>query len=701
MNLHEGELENLCRGENSGKGLRWGSLCNRDSIYGMLLLLVTLFAYYPAWNGKPVWDDDSHITPPELRSFSGLGKIWTKLGATQQYYPLVHSVFWIEHRLFGDAPLGYHLLNIFLHALSSFLLYRILRRLAIPGAWLGAALFALHPIEVESVVWISELKNCLSGVFFFGAILTYLHFDSGRNRRLYLASFVLFSLGLLSKTAIAPLPAAMLGILWWKRGRIDWKEDLLPLAPFFLAGISFGLFTAWVERTYIGANGREFTFSGIARVLIAGRAIWFYLGKLILPLNLTFIYRRWVVSQAVWRQYLFPCAAGVLALALWCVRRRSRAPLAVLWYFVVMLSPALGFINVFPFRYSFVADHFQYLAGVGPLVLAGAALSSALSGLKKPFDGAARAAGLTILTILAIVTWRQCGMYADNEILYRTTIQRNPECWMAYNNLGFMFMGQGKMDDAFTCYRKALALNDKYPEAHIDIGAAYLKMGNTTEAMAHFQKALTISPGSAQGHYDLGCVLRQLGRTDEAIAEFRRALSIYPLYAPAHLNLADELRQLGRTDEAIAEYRSALSLDPSYTIAHNNLAGVLLRLGRFDEAVAHYRKALELDPRNIEIRLYLGSALVKAGKGSDADACFRKALEVNSMDLGSLNRLCELFMQIGQPGYAIVAANQALALAKSTGQDTVAHEIAGNIEELRRAAGAKRSSQEPGAGSRE
>ena len=160
-----------------------------------------------------------------------------------------------------------------------------------------------------------------------------------------------------------------------------------------------------------------------------------------------------------------------------------------------MLSPALGFINVFPFRYSFVADHFQYLAGVGPLVLAGAALSSALSGLKKPFDGAARAAGLTILTILAIVTWRQCGMYADNEILYRTTIQRNPECWMAYNNLGFMFMGQGKMDDAFTCYRKALDLNYEYPEAHLGLGAAFLKMGNTTEAMAHFQKALTISPG--------------------------------------------------------------------------------------------------------------------------------------------------------------------------------------------------------------
>ncbi len=666
------------------KGFRIGAFQNRNLLYGVLLLVSVLFAYHPAWQGAPIWDDDAHLTKPELRTLSGLGKIWTKLGATQQYYPLVHSVFWIEHRLFGDAPLGYHLLNIFLHALSSFLLYGILRRLAIPGAWLGAALFALHPIEVESVVWISELKNCLSGVFFFGAILTYLHFDSGRNRRLYLASFVLFSLGLLSKTAIAPLPAAMLGILWWKRGRIDWKEDLLPLAPFFLAGVSFGLFTAWVERTYIGANGREFTFSGIARVLIAGRAIWFYLGKLILPLNLTFIYRRWVVSQAVWRQYLFPCAAGVLALALWCVRRRSRAPLAVLWYFVVMLSPALGFINVFPFRYSFVADHFQYLAGVGPLVLAGAALSSALSGLKKPFDGAAHAAGLTILTILAIVTWRQCGMYADNEILYRTTIQRNPECWMAYNNLGFMFMGQGKMDDAFTCYRKALDLNYEYPEAHLGLGAAYLKMGNTTEAMAHFQKALTISPGSALGHYDLGCALLHLGRTDEAVVEFRRALSINPSDAPSHLNLGDALRQLGQTDEAVVEFRSALSLNPSYTIAHNNLAGVLLRLGRFDEAVTHYRKAVQLEPRSIEIGLNLGRALLKAGRGSDADASFRKIMEVNSTDLDSLHRLCEVFMQIGQPGYAIVAANQALTLAKSAGQEALAREIAGNIEEMRR-----------------
>ena len=311
-----------------GKEFRIGAFQNRNLLYGVLLCGAVLFAYHPAWQGAPIWDDDAHLTKPELRSLSGLGKIWTKLGSTQQYYPLVHSVFWVENRLWGREPLGYHLLNIFLHAFSSFLLYGILRRLAIPGAWLGAALFALHPIEVESVVWISELKNCLSGAFFFGAILTYLHFDSRRNWQLYLASFGLFSLGLLSKTAIAPMPAAMLSILWWKRGRIDWKKDLLPLLPFFLAGVSFGLFTAWVERTYIGANGREFTFSGIARVLIAGRAIWFYLGKLILPLNLTFIYRRWMVSQAVWQQYLFPCAAGGLALALWCfgtVRRlRSR-----------------------------------------------------------------------------------------------------------------------------------------------------------------------------------------------------------------------------------------------------------------------------------------------------------------------------------------------------------------------------------------
>ena len=277
-----------------------------------LLVIATFAAYLPAWNGTPIWDDDAHLTRPELRSLEGLTRIWVEPGATQQYYPLIHSLFWLEHHLWGDWPAGYHWLNIVLHCASALLLVRILQALEIPGAWLAGAIFALHPIQAESVAWISELKNMLSGVFYFGSMLAYLKFDRTRNRASYIAALILFLLGLLSKTVIATLPGAILVIFWWKRGKLSWKKDLLPLIPFFLLGTAAGLMTACLEQSLIGAKGSEYHYSIVERILIAGRVIWFYLGKLFWPLDLTFIYPRWQISQNIWWQYLFPASVLVL-----------------------------------------------------------------------------------------------------------------------------------------------------------------------------------------------------------------------------------------------------------------------------------------------------------------------------------------------------------------------------------------------------
>ncbi|MGA2508568.1 MAG: hypothetical protein ABSF80_13955, partial [Chitinispirillaceae bacterium] len=349
---------------------------NRDWLWGLLLLAVTFLAYRPAWNGQPVWDDDGHMTKPELRSAEGLVRIWTQFGATQQYYPLVHTVFWLEYHLWGKSTVGYHLLNILLHFFSALLLVRILRRLGIPGeaAWLAGGIFALHPVMVESVAWITELKNTLSGVFFLGAALAYLKFDHGHKKKHYVIALLLFLCGLFAKSVIVTLPAALLVVFWWKRGRIEWKRDVAPLVPFFVIGIISGLFTAWVERRFVGAVGSEFSFTVIDRCLIAGRAVWFYLYKLLWPANLIFIYPRWHIdSFAVW-QYLFPAAFLLAAVLFWRLRSRSRAPLAVLLYFTITLFPALGFFNVYPFRYSFVADHFQYLASIGPIAAAAACI---------------------------------------------------------------------------------------------------------------------------------------------------------------------------------------------------------------------------------------------------------------------------------------------------------------------------------------
>ena len=253
-------------------------------------------AYFPALRGGLLWDDDAHLTRPELRSLSGLGRIWFELGATQQYYPILHTAFWVEHRLWGDATLGYHLINVLLHATAAGLFFLLLRRLAVPGAWLAGLIFALHPVGVESVAWISEQKNTLSTVCYLLAAWAILDFDSTRRRRSYLLGLVLFALALLSKSVTATLPAALLVVYWWRRGRLSWRKDILPLLPFFALALAAGLFTAWVERHVLGAEGADYALGFPARCLLAGRVVWFYLGKLLWPANLIFIYPRWEVS---------------------------------------------------------------------------------------------------------------------------------------------------------------------------------------------------------------------------------------------------------------------------------------------------------------------------------------------------------------------------------------------------------------------
>lgn len=267
-----------------------------ETAWATLLLAATLLAYHPAWHGEFLWDDDAHVTREELRSWPGLVRIWTDVRATQQYYPVVHTAFWLQHRLFGDNPTGYHLVNIGLHALNAWLAGHLLTRLAAPGGRLAGAIFALHPVMVESVAWISELKNLLSGTFYLMAALAWIRFEAQRRRRWYGLALALFALALGSKTVTATLPGALLVLLWWHRGRLSWRRDVLPLAPFFVLGAASGLFTAWVEHELIGAKGAAFELGWAERGLLAGRAVWFYAGKLLWPAELVFIYPRWTVD---------------------------------------------------------------------------------------------------------------------------------------------------------------------------------------------------------------------------------------------------------------------------------------------------------------------------------------------------------------------------------------------------------------------
>ena len=521
-----------------------------DAWRALALLGLTLFVYRPALLGEYLWDDDAHVTKTALRSLDGLRRIWTELGATQQYYPLLHSAFWVEARLWGDSVLGYHIVNVVLHVIAACLVVMLCQRLAIKGAWLAGAIFALHPINVESVAWISEQKNTLSLVFYLLAAIAYLRFDGARKPRDYAIASALFVCALMTKTVTASLPAALLVLFWWKHGRIRWKRDVLLLVPWFAVAAASGLFTAWVERHVIGAAGSEYNLDLLQRALLAGRVICFYLGKIAWPVNLVFPYPRWrVIAHAVW-QWEFDIALIALAVAFWAIRSRTRAPLAGLLLFGGSLFPVLGFLDIYPFRYSYVADHFAYLASLGVIVPVSAGLAIALERMSAP--AARRAAQIAIgllLAGLAVLSNRQSRMYADPKTLYRTTIERNPGDWMAHQNLGLIYArGALHRAEAIEEFEAVVRLKPDHNRAHYNLGVALFLSGRGPEAIEHFERAIQYAPDNAliagTSHYFIGVILTNApGRLDEAIANLQTAVKMRPDDAESRSALDIALRR--------------------------------------------------------------------------------------------------------------------------------------------------------------
>jgi protein O-mannosyl-transferase len=623
-----------------------------DWLFIVALLAAVVLVYQPAWHGDVLWDDDMHITRPELQSWHGLYRIWFELGATLQYYPLLHTAFWIEYRLWGDATLGYHLVNVLLHTTAALMAALALRRLKIPGAYLAAAVFALHPIQVESVAWITEQKNTLSAAFYLGSLLAYLHFDRTRTTSRYLLALGLFVLGLLSKTVVATLPAALLVIFWWQRGRLSWRRDVLPLVPFFAIGATAGLFTAWVERKLIGAEGAAFDLTLVERCLMAGRVIWFYLGKLLWPGKLLFIYPRWQISQAAWWQYLFPLATFLLLAVLWALRRRWRGPLAGLLFFAGTLFPVLGFFNVFPFIYSFVADHFQYLAGLGIITLMSAGVALLLKRWALWDRPAAYGTCLVALAILAALTWQQSRMYADVEKLYRTTIAENPGCWMPYNNLGIVLADHGQLDEAMACYHKALELKPNDAYTHNNLGVSLGRKGRFDEAIVCYRKALEFMPNYSIAHINLGAVLARRGELDEAVLHLNRAVELSPDSREARQNLDLAIADRDIRAKAVAQLREQIRLQPENILALNKLASILAT--NPDASIRNGARAVELAQRAVKLTA--------------------------SPEPISLNILAAAYAEAGRFAEAVETAQQALALASSQNNTPLADAIRAQIK---------------------
>jgi tetratricopeptide (TPR) repeat protein len=601
---------------------------------GLLLFLLTFLAYLPALHGGFIWDDEIMVSKsPMIRSPEGLYTIWCTT-SLPDFFPLTSTSLWLEWRLWGMDPLGYHVTNLLLHAGSVILLWRVLRRLNVPGAWLVAAVFGVHPVNVESVAWIAQRKNTLAMFFYAATLLAYLKFDGTGRRGWYWFGVVAFVLALLSKTSVAPLPAVLLLCIWWRRGTIT-RRDAWQTVPFFAAAAILSLVTIWFQN-HRAIGGDVVQTAGLAgRAATAGCAVWFYIYKALLPLNLAFIYPHWEIDPHAAVSYL-PLAALVLGFVVCWKWRQSwgRAALFGLGYFVVMLLPVLGFFDIYFQLYSLVADHWQYFSLIGVIAMAVALVARVLQAVGGVWFG--RAVATAVLATLSALTWSQTRIYASNETIWQDTLAKNPACWVAHSNFGLCLKGEGDYTGAEAQYRAALKYRPDFDEALDNLGALLIDTGRADEAIEYLQKAVGNDFNFGAAHHDLGIALVQRGRFDEAMAHFRaaikynpndpishnslgnmlvlhqeyaaampeyeEALRLNPAYSEAHNNMGYALENLGRTDEALSQYREAVRLQPDYVQAHFNLGNLLARLGRRDEAVTQLKETLRLDPENAKAK---------------------------------------------------------------------------------------------------
>jgi len=581
----------------------------RSGLLVCSLLMLTIAAHAPGIRGGFISDDHLYITKNQLmHSGSGLRQIWLKLGATSQYYPLTFSSFWLEYRLWGTRPAGYHAVNVLLHALNALLIYIVLRRLKLPGAWLMAAIFGLHPVNVASVAWVSERKNVLSTAFYLASLLCYMKFlslGSATKKRpspVYCAAgLVLFGCALLSKTVTCTLPAAILVLMWWRRRPID-ARAVIALAPMFAAAVVMGAVTVYAERNFSGASTDTLVFSASERLLIAGRALWHYAATLLWPARLCMVRPRWRIDPAQWQQYLFPMLAAFALAATWLAKRKiGRGPFAALALFTVTLLPVLGLVSFSYMEHSFVADHLVYLPCIALIALGVSAgmllmrrLGRAVSRLQLP-------AAVVLIAVLALMTWNRSKVYADPELLWNDTIAKNPGSFMAYNGRGMCHRAKGRLAQAIADFNKAIELKPNHAPAYHNRGNAYYGMGNRAQALADYSKVIQITRGVTGSRYVASYAARaaaciELGDYDQAIADFTEAIKMAPHVAKYFLGRGTAYAKRGEHLLAIADYDEAVRLKADYSGAYVNRGESYSRLGRYDRAVADFSMAIKLNP---------------------------------------------------------------------------------------------------------
>lgn len=607
----------------------------------LLLAIATAVAYVPAMRAGFIWDDDALLTRNRaVKAPDGLVKIWTDPAYNIQYYPMTFSSFWIEHSLAGLNPASFHTTNVVLHILSAVTLFFVLRRIGLPGgvpsALFGAAIFALHPVHVESVAWISERKNVLSCLFYLLALGAYLSFnpledDEPARRRwfFYALSIVLFAGAVMSKTVTCSLPATIVLLLYWKRKRIAMK-DILALAPMFAIGLGLALITISLERNVVGAQGASWDLSLLDRCLIAGRVICFYAGKLAWPYPLIFNYERWHIDAGQWIQYAFPAAVMALIIVLFAARRKcGKGPLVATLIFAGTLTPALGFFNVFPMRYSFVADHFQYHASIALISLCAAIY---VLGVQRFFPRAkpvSIAIALCILATFGVLTNRHARDFHDLESLWTATLRKNDQSWLATNNMGALLRGRGELEAALGWYEKAIAINPDHIEGQLGRALTLLDLNRLDEAAAVLTGVLEDIPDLPAALVNLGAIRQKQGHVDQAVKHYLAAIAAQPDYPDANLNLGLLYSRDGKHEQAIAHLQKTLDHRPYDIRANLPMAKSLLRFGQVKPALECLGRHLQVSPNDAEAIYYSASAQLRVGRADLAIDYLGRAIEID------------------------------------------------------------------------
>ncbi len=680
------------------------------------IFVVTAAVYAPAMRAGFIWDDDLLLTDNRnITRPGGLGKLWFSTEPTD-YYPITWTTLWVEWRLWGMNAAGYHVTNVLMHAAGAVLLWMVLGRLRIPGAWLAAMIFAVHPVNVESVAWVSERKNTLSLVFYMLTVLFYLRYDEEQRPRLYGLSLGMFACALLSKASVVMLPAVLLGCVWWRRGELD-RGDLARAVPFFSLAAVMGAVTVWFQYARAMAGEPSRTEGFLTQLATAGWAVWFYAYKALLPLGLCTIYPRWSVDGSSPVSFVpAMLLAGAFVLAAAHRRGWGRPVLFALGYFVVSLFPVLGFFDMYPLKFTLVADRWQYLAVIGPVALATGAGTVLLRDAGAAWRRAAAGAAVCLLGALA---WNQTGAYRDRETLWRANLERCPDCWMSRYNLGLALDEQGRdaeaqaeyaralelkpdladamagvghvmyrggdTDGAIACFRRALEMDRRTVVAHNCLGLALVRKGRAEEALGHYREAIRLKPGFAEGYNNLGVALCGLGRIDEAIGCYARAVEERPDFGRAHYNLGLAHGHRGRWDEARECLAEAVRLAPDFPEAHYDLANVCSRTGRIGEAADQYRAALRLKPDWPHALGRLAWMLATCGEdrvrgGEEAVRRAERACELtDGGDAGLRDILAAAYAEAGRFDEAVTSARKALELARRAGREGLAREIEARV----------------------